>query len=218
MKPIRVLIADDHAILRAGLRLVLSAEADIEVVGEAGNAAEVLEFTQKLAPDVLTLDLVMPGAIGMQTIDRLRAECPQTRILVLTMQEAPASARAALAAGVSGYVVKTAADAELLAAVRAVNQGRTFVSVGQNLLSEQTAQIDSAKDQANPLSTREKEVLERLVDGFTNKEIAEQLFLSVKTVETYRARLMDKLKLNSRAELVRYAVAHGLTHATTCQD
>jgi DNA-binding NarL/FixJ family response regulator len=216
MTKIRILIADDHAILRAGLRLLINDQPDMEVVGEAADGHEALRQTRQANPDVLTLDLTMPGSGGLKTLEGLRQACPQTRVLVLTMHEDPSYLRAALAAGVSGYVVKSAVDAELLAAIRSVAQGRTFVTI--TLSDRGTHQVlgDTAVTAVAPrapvklLSSREQEVLKRLAQGYTNNEVGTQLCLSVKTIETYRARLADKLGSRSRADLTRYALEMGL--------
>ncbi len=205
MAKTRVLIADDHAVLRAGLRMLLNAQADMQVVGEASSAREALELALETRPDVMTLDLSMPGGSSVKIIEKLRTECPQTRVVVLTMHDDPAYLRTVLAAGGSGYVVKTAADSELLTAIRAVARGRTFVD------------LDMAKHSAVPttgdasaLSQREREVLNQLAQGHTNQEIADRLYLSVKTVETYRSRIATKLGLRSRADIIRYAMETGI--------
>lgn len=217
MNRIRVLIADDHAVVRAGLRLLLNAQPDLEVVAEAADGREALARCRETDPDVVTLDLTMPGDGSMQVIVRLREECPRTRVLVLTMHDDAAYLRVALAAGASGYVTKSAADTELLAAIRAVHHGRTFVdlSLGQGALSAgpvirgAEARPDAGR-RAQRLSRRETEVLHLLAHGHTNQWIAEHLQVSIKTVETYRARLADKLNLYNRADYVRYAVNTGL--------
>jgi len=216
MAKIRVLLADDHAVLRAGLRMLLHVQPDMEVVGEAADTREALVKVCETKPDVLTLDLTMPGGNSMKLIERLRQECPQTRVVVLTMHDDSAYLRAVLAAGGSGYVVKTAADSELLTAIRTVFQGRLFVD---SQLRESKAPParnggvstgSPARTGVTSLSERERQVLALLVQGHTNQEIADRLFLSVKTIETYRARLTDKLGLRTRAELVRYALGIGL--------
>ncbi len=222
MTAIRVLIAEDHAIVRAGLRLLIQGQPDMQVVGEAGTGLEVIDRTRALKPDMITLDLIMPGVSGIDTVRKLREECPQTRVLVLTMHDDPASLRAALTMGAAGYIVKSAADVELLAAIRAVHEGRTFISLGLPasvvqavLMTESTSQNSApAEKTAGALSAREQDVLKHLVQGYTNQETADRLFLSVKTIETYRARLMAKLELNSRADLVRYAAERGLLRET----
>jgi DNA-binding NarL/FixJ family response regulator len=217
MAKIRVLIVDDHAIVRDGLRMVINPQPDIEVVGEAADGHEALCQARESNPDVLTLDLTMPGGGGLKILERLRQACPRTRVLVLTMHEDPSYLRAALAAGASGYVAKSAVDGELLAAIRSVAQGRTFVTM--NLSDNETHQVlgDQPTHTESPprapvklLSSREQEVLKLLAQGYTNKEAGTQLRLSVKTIETYRARIVDKLGLRSRADLTRYALEMGL--------
>lgn len=212
MTKIRVLLADDHAVLRAGLKLLINTQPDMEVVGEAGTFPQVLERVCETEPDVVTLDLTMPGGQGIEAIGRLSKQLRHTRILVVTMHDDPAYLRAALAAGAFGYVVKKAADSELLTAIRAVAQGRVFVvfdpGSGQHGL-EKTRQ-HSDKGPLGNLSAREREVLQLLAEGHTNQAIADRLFLSVKSIESYRARLMSKLEMKSRAELVHLAVQEGL--------
>jgi DNA-binding NarL/FixJ family response regulator len=216
MPKIRVLVADDHAVLRAGLRLLINTQPDMETVGEAGDFPEAVRLTRTARPDVLILDLTMPGGQAVQTIERLAREAPQTRVVVLTMHDDPSYLRAALAAGAFGYVVKKAADSELLGAVRAVSQGRAFVDLDLSSASAHSVLSDRADQGAGPagsargLSQREREVLELLAQGHTNQAVADRLFLSVKTVESYRARLMQKLGLGNRADLIRYAVEVGL--------
>ena len=217
MTKIRVLIVDDHAIVRAGLRMLINPQPDMEVVGEAADGPEALRQAGEANPDVLTLDLTMPGGGGLKILERLRQACPQTRVLVLTMHEEPSYLRAVLAAGGSGYVAKSGVDGELLAAIRSVAQGRTFVTM--KLSDNGTHQVlgDRATRTAAParapvqvLSPREQEVLKLLAQGYTNKEVGTQLCLSVKTIETHRARIVDKLGLRSRADFTRYALEMGL--------
>jgi DNA-binding NarL/FixJ family response regulator len=213
MGTIRVLLADDHALLRAGLRLLINAEPEMEVVGEAADCREALAGVRALKPDVLTLDLTMPGGNSIRLIEQLRREHPGTQVLVLTMHDDPAYLRAALAAGSAGYVVKAAADTELLSGIRAVCEGRVVVHVSRPTahpaLDPEEAESPRPSGAAR-LSSREREVLTLLARGHTNQEIARLLFLSVKTIETYRARIADKLGLRSRADLVRYALEVGL--------
>jgi len=201
---IRVLLADDHAILRAGLRMLLSAQPDMTVVAEASDGDEAVRRALATRPDVAVVDLTMPGPSGVETLGRLRREVPATRLLVLTMHDDPGYARVALAAGASGHVIKDADSGELLAAIRAVHRGRTFVRVGAG---ESTAVRPTAPP---PLSPRERQVLQLLAHGHTNREIADHLALSVKTIETHRARLGEKLGVHKRAELVRFAIELGL--------
>lgn len=216
MSRIRVLIADDHAILRAGLKLLIGAESDMEVVGEAADASETVRRAHATAPDVVLFDLSMPGPRSSQTIEELARLAPSPRVLVLTMHDDPASMQAALLAGASGYIVKKAADLELLTAIRVVHDGRTFVGLtrpGEQARGHEVRRVfhDSpAAGQPRPLSPREAEVLRLLAQGHTNQEAADHLAVSVKTIETHRKRLSDKLGLKSRAQLFRFAVQVGL--------
>ncbi len=205
---IRIVIADDHAVVRSGLRMLLDAEDDFEVVAEAGDADTAARYTLGHKPDVLVLDLNMPGEPSLPAIPRIRDAMPATQIVVLTMQEEPAFAREALRGGALGYVLKEAADAELVEAVRAAADGRTYLNpaLGARIASE------PAQPAGPPggLTDREAEVLRLIALGHTNAEIADQLFLSVRTVETHRARIQQKTDLSTRAELVRYALDHDL--------
>jgi two-component system, NarL family, response regulator NreC len=216
MPRVRVLIADDHAVLRAGLKLLINGQSDMEVVGEAADGPGTLRHAQVTAPDVVLLDLSMPGARSMQTIEELGRVTPSSRVLVLTMHDDPAYLRAALLAGASGYVVKKAADVELLTAIRAVHHGRTFVDLTRPVEQTRGREVwhvspDSPPaGQPRPLSPREAEVLRLLAQGHTNQEAADQLAVSVKTIETHRRRLSGKLGLKSRAQLFRFAVEVGL--------
>jgi two-component system response regulator NreC len=202
---IRVVLVDDHAVVRAGLRLLLDGEADIEVVGEAGDAREAIFEVREKRPDVVLTDVVMPGQSGIEVTPALLQESPETKVLVLSMQDDPRYVREAFAAGASGYVLKEAADTELVAAVREVADGGSYVNpeLGARLVA---ADVKArAEAEADPLTDREREVLRLLALGHTNQEIANQLFISVRTAETHRAHIMKKLGLASRAELVRYA-------------
>jgi two-component system, NarL family, response regulator NreC len=224
MARIRVLIADDHAILRAGLRMLIGVQADIKVVGEAGDGAETLARARELTPDVVLLDLSMPGSAGTATIEQLVRLEPGPRVLVLTMHDDPAYMGAALRAGAAGYVVKQAADVELLTAIRVVHQGGTFVNLtrpGEGPGSHElrsAPRMAPATRQARPLSQREVAVLRLLAEGHTNQEAADQLRISVKTVETHRQRLRDKLGLKTRAHLVRFALECGLLGSGTARS
>jgi two-component system response regulator NreC len=208
--PIRVLIVDDHAVVRTGIRLLLAAEADIEPVGEAGSRREAIFEARSTNPDVILLDVVMPDGSGLESIPQLLHEVPGAKILVLSMQDDPRYVREAFANGASGYVLKEAADVEVVSAVREVARGGRYVhpELGARLI---TAEADAARRaDEDPLSDREREVLRLLAYGHTNQEIAKQLFISVRTAETHRAHIMQKLRLTTRAELVRYAIAQGL--------
>jgi two-component system, NarL family, response regulator NreC len=208
--PIRVLIVDDHAVVRAGLRLLLAQEADIEPVGEAGTGREAVFEARALKPDVILMDVVMPDQTGLEALPTLIREQPDVKVLLLSMQDDPRYVREAFAAGARGYVLKEAADAEVVAAVRVVSTGGLYVNpaLGARLMAAEAAAERRADD--DPLSDREREVLRLLALGHTNQEIAGQLFISVRTAETHRAHIMQKLRLASRAEIVRYAIAQGL--------
>jgi two-component system, NarL family, response regulator NreC len=206
----RVLIVDDHAVVRSGLKLVLEEDEGIEPVGEAGSARDAIFEARSLKPDVILLDVVMPDQSGIEIIPTLLHENPDTKILVLSMQDDPRYVREAFDAGASGYVLKEAADSEVVAAVREVAGGGRYVDpeLGARLVAAESAERRRAED--DPLSERESEVLRLLALGHTNQEIAKQLYISVRTAETHRAHIMQKLRLSSRAELVRYAIDRGL--------
>jgi two-component system response regulator NreC len=207
---IRVLIVDDHAVVRSGLRLLLEHQEDIECVGEAGNAEEALREARRGAPDVIVLDVVMPGTSGIEAAPSILKAAPEAKILVLSMQDDPSYVREAFAAGAMGYVLKEAAEAEVVQAVREVAAGGRYVhpALGARLAAAE-AQARARQD-LDPLSEREREVLRLLALGHTNQEIARMLYISVRTAETHRAHIMQKLRLSTRAELVRYAIANGL--------
>jgi two-component system, NarL family, response regulator NreC len=207
---IRVLIVDDHAVVRAGLRLLLDAETDIETVGEAGDAREAIFEARSTKPDVVLMDVVLGGKSGIEVTPELLHEQPEAKVLILSMQDDPRYVREAFAAGACGYVLKEAADAELVSAVREVARGGSYVdpALGARMAAADAAATQAAEE--DPLSDREREVLRLLALGHTNQEIAQMLYISVRTAETHRAHIMRKLGLDTRAELVRYALAHGL--------
>jgi two-component system response regulator NreC len=207
---IQVLVCDDHALVRSGLRRLLESEPGFEVVAEAGDADQAVVAVGEQRPNVLLLDVVMPGRSGISAIPDLLAASPETRILVLSMQDDPSYVRQAFSAGAHGYLLKEAADAELVQAIQAVAAGHHYVhpALGARLAAAEVQAHDRAD--ADPLSGREHEVLHLLALGHTNQEIAKQLFISVRTAETHRARIMHKLRLSTRAELVRYALATGV--------
>jgi DNA-binding NarL/FixJ family response regulator len=206
---IRVLIVDDHAVVRSGLKLLLEAEKGIEPVGEAGSARDAVFQARSLKPDVILLDLVMPERTGLDVLPQLKHENPETKVLVLSMQDEPRYVREAFAAGASGYVLKEAADTEVVAAVREVAAGGRYVNpeLGARLVAAD-AEAERLKDE-DPLSDREREVLRLLALGHTNQEIAKELYISVRTAETHRAHIMQKLRLQTRADLVAYALDRG---------
>ena len=206
---IRVLLCDDHALVRSGLHKLLEGEPDLEVVGEAANAGEALERARTDRPDVLLLDVVMPGRSGIDALPGILAAAPATKVLMLSMQDDPAYVRQAFAAGASGYVLKDAADTELVEAIHTVADGRRYVHplLGARLATTQApVENETARD---ALSEREHEVLQLLALGHTNQEIARMLFVSVRTAETHRARISHKLGVKTRAELVQYALNSG---------
>jgi two-component system response regulator NreC len=212
---IRVVIVDDHAILRAGLRRVLEAEPDIEVVGEAPSADRAVFEAISGRPDVVLMDVMMPGKTGIEGMPAVLQAAPDARVLVLSMQDDPRYVREAFEAGAAGYVLKEAADSEVVDAVRAVAGGERYVhpALGARLVAAEAEERRRAAE--DPLSDREREVLRLLALGHTNQEIANVLFISVRTAETHRAHIMQKLRLSSRAELVRYALDEGLLDETS---
>lgn len=213
MSRIAVMIVDDHAMVRKGLRMLIEAHSDMQVVGEAGTLPDAIDMATRVSPQIITLDLSMPGPSGVASVERLRSAAPGARIIVVTMHDDPAYVRAAMAMGASGYVNKSAADTELIAAVRAVSRGRVFIDVSdaatlESILSPEAA--TAGKTPVESLSPREREVLQQVARGFTNQQIADEVGLSVKTIESYRARLMKKLGLKERSDLVRLAIEMGL--------
>lgn len=219
---IRVLIADDHAILRSGLRLLVNAQADMEVVAEASDGQHAVQSARETNPDVALLDLTMPQFGGMRALQEIVRIGRETRVLILTMHDDPAYLRSVLAAGASGYVLKRSVDAELLAAIRAVHRGGTFVDPSlanvlvQDVLAKRGAKAWPARP-VNILSARELHVLRLVAQGYTSQQIAKQIRVSVKTVETYRSRLAQKLDLKTRSDLVRFAVQMGLLTPETLE-
>jgi two-component system response regulator NreC len=203
---IRVVIADDHAVVRRGLRQLLDAEQGFDVVAEAADLEGARRYVRGHRPDVLLLDLNLPEGLSLGAIPEIRAECPETQIVVLTMQNEPAYARQALAAGALGYVLKEAAESELVDAVRRAADGEPYLNprLGARVAAEVSPGLPDG------LSDRELQVLRMISLGHTNAEIASELYVSVRTVETHRAHIQQKLRLGTRSELVRYALDHGL--------
>ncbi len=222
-RKIKVMIADDHAILRAGLRMLVNAQADMEVVSEASNGEKAVQTARETRPDVVLLDLTMPRVGGMKALQELARDCREIRVLVLTMHDDPAYLKSALAAGASGYLLKRAVDAELIAAIRAVHRGGVFVDPRlanvfvQDLLEKKTAKRGPTQ-QANILSRRELQVLGLVARGYTSAQIAKQIFVGVKTIETYRSRFADKLGLRNRSDVIRFAVQMGLLTPETLES
>jgi two-component system response regulator NreC len=203
---IKIVLADDHAVVRSGLKMLLDAEPDLEVTAVAGDVQTMLRYARGHRPKILILDLNMPGGSCLEAIPEVRRISPETEVVVLTMQADPAFARQALAAGARAYVLKEAADSELVEAVRRAAAGDTYLNpqLGARLAAEPAA------GPPDDLSERELEVLRLIALGHTNAEIAQQLYLSVRTVETHRAHIQQKLRRSSRSELVRYAFERGL--------
>lgn len=215
MNKIKVLLVDDHAVLRAGLKALLNAQPDIEVVGEAADGEEAIYQGARLCPDVVVMDITMPRRGGLEATQDLKRRNPKIKVLVLTMHEDEAYLRQMLRAGADSYVPKKAADTELLESIRATYRGEHFIhsSMTAGLVAEVRADVPDGgeeKHDSSGLSERETEVLCLLAVGHTNQEIADRLYLSIKTVETYKSRLKEKLGIKGRAQLVRYAVNMGL--------
>ncbi len=215
MSPVRVLITDDHAVVRAGLRMLLSAAPDLEIIGEAGDGAESLRMARDLSPDVVLMDISMPDMNGIEATRRIKALCPGVAVLALTMHEDDQYFFEMLAAGASGYVPKRAAPNDLIAAIHAVTHGGVFLfpSVARLLVKDYLQRVEDEGAAGRPfdaLTDREREVLICIAQGQTNQQIADQLSISIKTVNRHRENIMAKLNLHSRVELVHYAIEKGL--------
>jgi two-component system response regulator NreC len=208
--PVRILIVDDHGVLRAGLRALLSAEFDLEVVGEAVHGLEALNIASKLKPNVILLDLSMPGPSGIEVARELKQKLPEIRILILTVHEDETLLQEAIRAGASGYILKRAVESELIDAIRAVSRGEVYVhpAMTRALLNTLAPVPASHGASAEPLTPREIEVLRLIAQGHTNRQMADLLSISIRTVESHRSNLMNKLGLRSRVDLVRYAKEH----------
>ncbi|HXT15418.1 MAG TPA: response regulator transcription factor [Gemmatimonadaceae bacterium] len=209
---IRIILADDHAVVREGLKALVNARPDMRVIGEAGDGESAFCAARDLTPDVLVVDLSMPGGGGADVAERVRTECPSVRVLALTVHEEPLYVGRLLDAGAAGYVLKRAAAADLVRAIRTVASGGTYIdpSIARTVVSGFLESEEAAKAVSNDgLTEREREVLVRIARGFSNKEIATALELSVKTVESYKSRVAEKLGLRSRVDIVRYAALRG---------
>ncbi len=212
-KKTSVFLADDHAVLRAGLKMLIDAQPDLQVVGEAEDGEEAIERIIALKPDLALMDVNMPSLDGLEALRRIKAACPQVRVLVLSMYDDEGYLRRALENGASGYILKKAADSELMAAIRAVARGEVYVypSLTHLLVNRYLGREESRPSVAVvELSERELEVVRLLAEGHTSEQVGQRLALSAKTVDTYKARVMEKLGLRSRVDLVRYALRHGL--------
>jgi two-component system response regulator NreC len=211
---IRILLADDHTILRAGLRMMLNAQPDMEVIGEAQDGRQAIEETQKLRPDIVLMDITMPDLNGIEATRQIKRLVSDVKILMLTMHEHDDYVFQALQAGASGYMLKEAADTELITALHVITSGQFYLSptaqsvvVGDYLQKVRTGE---ERDSYSSLTEREREILKLVAEGFTNNQIAERLVISPKTVDTHRTHIMDKLNMHSRAELIKYAMRRGL--------
>jgi two-component system response regulator NreC len=217
VKKITVLLADDHRILREGIKSLLAKAPDIEVVGEAGDGSEAVARAQQLLPDVVVMDITMPGINGLEATRQIKALRPAIKVLVLTMHDSNQYLSQFLRSGASGYVLKDTAAAELVGAIRSVNQGDVFLypSIARKLVEEflQKVQSGEKSESYDGLTDREREVLKMIAEGRSNKEIADALSLSIRTVQAHRANLMGKLHMHDRTELVRYAIRKGLIPA-----
>jgi DNA-binding NarL/FixJ family response regulator len=209
MKKIRIVLADDHSVVRQGFKRILEAQGDMEIVGEAANGKEALELAEKLSPDIVVMDVAMPELNGIEATRRMRDAAPHTRVLALSMHKDSVYVREILRAGARGYLLKDAVDEDLIAAVRAVARGEGYLSPGvaDAVLTDYRQHVT---DPIDLLTSREREVLQLIAEGKTNKEIATSLNLSVYTVDAHRGRVMEKLNLHSTGELVRFAIRKGL--------
>jgi two-component system response regulator NreC len=214
MIKIHILLADDHTILRAGLKMMLNAQPDMEVVGEAPDGRQAITEAQRLQPDIILMDITMPDLNGIEATRQIKKVVPESKILILTMHEHEEYVFQALRAGASGYMLKEAADTELISALHVIQSGQFYLSpMAQSILVGdylQRVRTGEEKDSYSSLTEREREILKLIAEGYTNNQIAERLVISPKTVDTHRTHIMDKLNLHSRAELVKYALRRGL--------
>lgn len=210
---ISIFLADDHTIVRDGLRYLLEARGDMKIVGEAANGRDAVKAVRKLKPDVVIMDILMADLNGIEATEQICRECPETRVVVLSMQSSSESILRALRAGARGYLFKESAGRELIQAIHAVRAGHRYLSakVSDQVVGAFLKQEEAYRDPLSVLSRREREVLQLVVEGRTSAEIAGTLFLSVKTVETYRSRLMKKLGIGDIPGLIKFAIQHGLT-------
>ncbi len=212
MAAVRILLVDDHAMLRDGVRMVLETHPGFEVVGTADNGRDAVRLVEELRPDIAVLDIAMPELNGLEATRAIRECCRETEVIVLSMHEGEEYLREALRAGAAGYVLKRAAAKELVAAINAIQRGESYLdpALTRTLISDYVRQVERGDEAPDSLTERELEVLKLVAEGMTNRQIALKLNISIKTVQTHRANLMDKLNLHDRTELVRYAIRRGL--------
>lgn len=210
--PIRILIADDHGVMRAGLRALLEDEPGMEVIGEAATGEQALRLVQDLTPDVVLLDIGMPGPDGIEITRQLKKMAPQIHVLILSVYEDETLLREAMRAGAAGYIIKRAVEEDLMAAIRAVSQGYMYIhpAITHLLVKDLSPIVDSQREAVKSLTRRELEVMRYIIRGYTTRQIAEALYISVRTVEGHRASIFGKLGIKNRAELVAFAEKHGL--------
>ncbi len=215
MENVRILLVDDHAVLRDGVRMVLESQPGFQVVGTTENGRDALRLVEDLRPDIAVLDIAMPEMNGLEATRAIRQCCPQTQVVILSMHEGEEYLREALRAGAAGYVLKRAAAKELVGAIQTVRHGESYLdpALTRTLISDYVRQVERGDETPDSLTERELEVLKLVAEGFTNRQIAFKLNISIKTVQTHRANLMDKLNLHDRTELVRYAIRRGLIQA-----
>ncbi len=217
MAKIKVVIADDHAVVREGIKMILGREPDIEIVGEAGNGREALDLVATSKPSVVVMDISMPEMGGIEATKRVKEAWPKVNVLALTMHEDESYVFQLLKAGASGYVLKRGAAQDLVQAIRSASRGEAFLypSVARSVLADYLKRVQSGEERHryDGLTDREREILALIAEGLSNQEIAQKLFISIKTVQTHRTHIMEKLDLHNRAQLVRYAIRKGLIEA-----
>jgi two-component system response regulator NreC len=215
-RKIRVLLADDHRMMREGIRALLERERDIEVVGEASDGREAVRLTAQLQPDVVVMDVSMPTLNGIEATRKIRRDHPKAQVLILTVHESEEYVARLLAAGANGYVIKRAASEELVSAIRVVFQGEAYLypSVAKVVIGDYVRRLREGRGLSarEVLTDREREILQLIAEGYTNREMADLLHLSIKTVQNHRARIMKKLDLHDRGELIKYAIQQGIIH------
>ena len=212
---ISIMLADDHAVLRDGVRMILEAQPDFEVVGAADDGAQAVQLAMQLRPQIAVLDIAMPGVHGLEAAQAIREASPLTRVVILSMHDGEEYLREALRAGAAGYVLKRSAATELVRAIRAISSGGAYLDpvLTRTLIGDYVRKSDAAQAQADELTEREVEVLTLVAEGLTNRQIALRLSISIKTVQSHRTNIMEKLDLHDRTDLVRYAIRRGLITA-----